>query len=92
MIQKHCFECGTSLIEKELEGDVIVYTPTKQELVVAEDNMVEVDGEKYTMAQFTAKFMPRNKRSVSGVCQGPKYFSFNGVSLYKLKVTFGDGK
>lgn len=74
------------------EGDVIVYTPTKQELVVAEDNMVEVDGEKYTLAQFTAKFMPRNKRSVSGVCQGPKYFSFNGVSLYKLKETFGGGK
>ena len=24
MIQKHCFECGTSLIEKELEGEGIV--------------------------------------------------------------------
>lgn len=21
MIQKHCFECGTALIEKELEGE-----------------------------------------------------------------------
>ena len=28
MIQKHCFECGTSLIEKELEGEGIVpYCP-----------------------------------------------------------------
>ena len=24
MIQKHCFECGTALIEKELENEGIV--------------------------------------------------------------------
>ncbi len=24
MIQKHCFECGAKLIEKELEGEDIV--------------------------------------------------------------------
>ena len=45
-------------------------------------------GELYTLAEFTAKHMPRNKRSVSGLCQGPKYFSFNGISLYKLKESF----
>ena len=32
MIQKHCFECGTSLIEKELEGEGIVpYCPHCQQ-------------------------------------------------------------
>lgn len=72
-------------------GDTIVYTPTNMELIVAEDNMVEYAGEKYTLAQFTAKYMPRNKRSVSGVCQGPRYFSFNGISLYKLKESFLGG-
>lgn len=71
-------------------GDTIVYTPAKLELTVAEDNMVEYQGDLYTLAQFTAKFMPRNKRSTSGVCQGPKYFTFNGMSLYKLKEAFGD--
>lgn len=79
-------ECGVKV------GDRIVYTPTKQELVVAEDNMVELDGEKYTLAQFTAKYMPRNKRSVSGFCQGPKYFSFNGMTLYKMKEAFNKNK
>lgn len=73
-------------------GDTIVYTPTEMELTVAEDNMVEYGGEKYTLAQFTAKYMPRNKRSISGVCQGPKYFTYNGVSLYKLKETFLGGQ
>ena len=73
-------------------GDTIIYTPVGMELTVAEGNMVEYGGEKYTLAQFTAKYMPRNKRSVSGVCQGPKYFSYNGVSLYQMKESFLGGK
>lgn len=73
-------------------GDRLIYTPTGTELIVSENNMVQADGELYTLAQFTAKYMPRNKRSVSGVCQGPRYFSFNGVSLYQMKESFLGGK
>ena len=80
------FECGVKV------GDVIVYTPTEMELTVAGNNEVEYGGERLSLAQFTAKYMPRNKRSVSGVCQGPRYFSFNGVSLYKLKESFLGGQ
>ena len=69
-------------------GDKIIYTPTNTEVTVTEDNKVECEGEIMTLAEFTAKYMPRNKRSVSGLCQGPKYFSFNGVTLYKLKDSF----
>ena len=72
-------------------GDHIVYTPTGQELIVSEGNSVEFEGELYSLAQFTAKYMPRNKRSVSGVCQGPKYFSYKGVSLYQMKESFLGG-
>lgn len=73
-------------------GDRIVYTPTGVELTVAEDNKVVCEGETYTLAEFTAKHMPRNKRSVSGLCQGPKYFSYNGVTLYQMKESFLGGK
>ena len=69
-------------------GDTIIYTPTSTKLVVTEGNKVSVDGETLTLAEFTAKFMPRNKRSVSGVCQGPKYFTYKGTSLYKMKESF----
>ena len=69
-------------------GDRIIYTPTGTELTIAEDNKVECNGKLYTLAEFTAKHMPRNKRSVSGLCQGPKYFTYNGISLYKLKESF----
>ena len=72
-------------------GDHIIYTPTETELVVRENNMVEAEGELYTIAQFTAKYIPRNKRSVSGVCQGPKYFSYNGTTLYQMKESFLGG-
>ena len=73
-------------------GEKIIYTPANLEVVVSENNMVECGGEKYTLAQFTAKYMPRNKRSVSGVCQGPRYFSYKGVSLYKMKESFLGGQ
>ena len=79
-------ECGVKV------GDHIIYTPTETELIVRDNNMVEAEGELYTIAQFTAKYMPRNKRSVSGVCQGPKYFSYKGVSLFKMKESFLGGQ
>ena len=66
-------------------GDTIVYTPSDLEVIVVGPHEVEYAGEVYTLAQFTAKYMPRNKRSISGVCQGPRYFSYNGISLYKMK-------
>ena len=74
-------ECGVKV------GDTIIYN-NEIEVIVRENNMVEYGGELYTLAQFTSKFMPRNKHSVSGVIQGPKYFSYKGVSLYKMKESF----
>ena len=75
-------ECGVNA------GDTITYTPTKAELTVLEDNRVEYGGESMSLAVFTANNMPRNKRSKSGVCQGPKYFTYNGTSLYELRRMF----
>lgn len=79
-------ECGVK------PGDRITYTPTGQELTVLEDNRLEYDGEAYSSADFTYKNMPQNSISKSSVCKGPKYFSFNGVILYKLKDSFLGGK
>lgn len=73
-------------------GDHIIYTPTGQELTVLEDNKVEYGGEQMSIGEFTAKNMPKNSISKSGVCKGPKYFSYKGVSLYKLKESFLGGQ
>lgn len=73
-------------------GDVLTYTPAGIEVSVLEDNKVAYGDKEYTLAEFTAENMPHNKRSISGVCQGPKYFTKGGVSLYKIKETFLGGK
>ena len=73
-------------------GDVLTYTPAGIEVSVLEDNKVAYGDKEYTLAEFTAENMPRNKRSISGVCQGPRYFTKGGVSLYKLKESFLGGK
>lgn len=73
-------------------GAKIIYTPSGTEAIVADGNMLECDGQLFSIAEFTAKYMPRNKRSISGVCQGPRYFSYKGMSLYKLKESFLGGQ
>lgn len=78
-------DCGVKV------GDIITYN-NELDVIVCEDNMVEYAGEKYTLAQFTSKFMPRNKHSKSGVIQGPKYFTYKGVTLYKMKESFLGGQ
>ena len=57
-------------------------------LRVLEDNKVEYGGNAMTLAEFTAENMPENSVSKSGVCKGPKYFSYKGVTLYKPKNSF----
>ena len=80
------YDCGLAV------GDHIIYTPTGQELTILEDNKVEYGGEQMSIGEFTAKNMPENSISKSGVCKGPKYFSYKGVSLYKLKESFLGGQ
>ena len=58
MIQKHCFECGTALIEKELEEEGIVpYCPKCQQYRFPMYNvavsMIVVDA---TIRTFVMKF------------------------------------
>ena len=58
MIQKHCFECGTALIEKELEEEGIVpYCPKCQQYRFPMYNvavsMIAVDA---TIRTFVMKF------------------------------------
>lgn len=61
----------------------------KENVIYNEDpKLVEYGGNAMTLAEFTAENMPENSVSKSGVCKGPKYFSYKGVTLYKLKNSF----
>lgn len=67
-------------------GEKIVFTPEQIEVTVADDTHVEFCGELFTLSGFCRAFMPDEKRKPSNAYQGPKYFTYNGVTLVKLRT------
>lgn len=66
-------------------GAELVFVPTGIKVKVATDNMIEYQGRLYKMSPFVGTFLPKEKQIPSGAYQGPKYFSYNGVLLTKLR-------
>lgn len=64
----------------------MTFTPEDIEVTVADDTHVKFCGELFTLSGFCCAFMPDNKRKSSNAYQGPKYFTYNGVSLMKLRA------
>lgn len=67
-------------------GEQVTFTPEDIEVTVADDTHVKFCGELFTLSGFCRAFMPDNKRKSSNAYQGPKYFTYNGVSLMKLRA------
>ena len=66
-------------------GEKIVFTPEQIEVTVADDVHIEFCGELFTLSGLCKAFMPDGKRKPSNAYQGPKYFTYNGVTLVKLR-------
>ena len=69
-----------------LPGEKIVFAPEQIEVTVADDTHVEFCGELFTLSGFCRAFMPDGKRKPSNAYQGPKYFTYNGVTLVRLRA------
>lgn len=69
-----------------LPGEKIVFAPEQIEVTVADDTHVEFCGELFTLSGFCRAFMPDGKRKPSNAYQGPKYFTYDGVTLVKLRA------
>lgn len=69
-----------------LPGEKIVFTPEQIEVTVADDTHVKVCGELFTLSGFCRAFMPDGKRKPSNAYQGPKYFTYGGVTLVRLRA------
>lgn len=67
-------------------GEKIVFTPEQIEVTVADDVHIEFCGELFTLSGLCKAFMPDGKRKPSNAYQGPKYFTYNGVTLVKLRT------
>ena len=69
------------------EGDVITFDPTGVQVVVAGDNKTIVyEGDSYTLTGFCKKYLPDEMRTKSGAYQGPKYFSYQGKTLWEIRL------
>ncbi len=67
-------------------GERITFAPTGEEVTVASDNEVERGGQRYKLSEFTRLFMPEGRRTPSNSYQGACYFTYNGLTLEKLRM------
>lgn len=68
------------------EGDVVTFDPLKIDVIVCGKNKIIHEGNTYTLTGFCKAFLPDNMRTPSDAYQGPKYFSYEGVTLWKLRL------
>lgn len=67
-------------------GDTIVFDALKIEVKVADKNKVEYNGKLWSLTGLCKEYLPNNMRNNSGAYQGPKYFSYNGKTLWEIRL------
>ena len=70
-------------------GDKVVFEPLNLEVPISGSNTVCYDGEDWTLSRFCGKYMPADKQIPSRAYQGPKYFTYCGKSLVKIRQEKG---
>ncbi len=70
-------------------GEKITFTPTGTVVTVASDDTVEYDGRIYKLSPFVGTYMPADRRNSSGAYQGAKFFSYNGITLERMRSELG---
>ena len=54
--------------------------------VVAGKNKVEHEGRLWSLSAFCGTYLPENMHNKSEAYQGPKYFSYNGKTLWNIRL------
>ena len=67
-------------------GDTVVFDELNLPVTVASDDKVEYQGRLWSLSAFTREFLPEEKQNTSGAYQGPKYFSYDGKTLWRLRM------
>jgi hypothetical protein len=53
---------------------------------VASDDKIEYVGRLWSLSAFTAEFLPESMQNTSGAYQGPKYFSYEGKTMWQMRL------
>lgn len=69
-----------------IKGDVITFIPTGVKVSILDDKNISYNGKAYTLSGFCRNFMPENRRIASNAYQGPKFFSYQGKNLWKIRL------
>lgn len=67
-------------------GDKVIFDALNLEVKVAGKNKVEYEGRLWSLSAFCGTYLPENMRNHSDAYQGPKYFSYNGKTLWELRL------
>ena len=66
-------------------GDKVIFDSRGIEVTVASDDKIEYQGRTYSLSGFCVAFLPPNLQNSSNAYQGPKYFSYQGKTLKKIR-------
>lgn len=69
-------------------GDTVVFDELNLPVTVASDDNLEYQGRLWSLSAFTCEFLPEKKQNTSGAYQGPKYFSYEGRTLWKMRIEY----
>lgn len=67
-------------------GTAIVFDPTGERVKIASDCQIEHEGRLWSLSGFAATFMPKEMRNNSNAYQGPKYFSYEGKTMWEMRL------
>ena len=67
-------------------GDTVVFDALNLTVKVAGKNKVEYEGRLWSLSAFCGTYLPDNMRNASDAYQGPKYFSYEGKTLWEIRL------
>lgn len=67
-------------------GDIVTFDPLKIDVKVAGENKIEHENRLWSLSNFTATFIPEEMRNHSDAYQGPKFFSYQGKTLWQIRL------
>lgn len=67
-------------------GDTIIFDTLNLPVKIASDDRIEYEGRLWSLSAFTAEFLPEEMQNASGAYQGPKFFSYEGKTMWQMRL------
>ena len=67
-------------------GDKVIFDALNLEVKVAGKNKVEYEGRLWSLSAFCGTYLPEHMHNASEAYQGPKYFSYQGKTLWEIRL------